>query len=179
MLPEEFSPGEFMEDTSSGPWIGLAVGFLAIAAVVGALIYSSRNSPQRAAVQPNVIAGAQQVDAYAAKLELSNIQMSQADNMIGGTVTYVEGIVSNTGDKTVNGASVEVTFKNSMGQVVQRQNEPLWIVQTREPAVDVATLSANPLKPGNKAEFRLSFERISADWDRQPPTMRITIVNTK
>ena len=62
---------------------------------------------------------------------------------------------------------------------MQRQNEPLWIVQTREPAIDIVTLATQPLKPGDKAEFRLSFERISADWDRQAPSLRITIVSTK
>jgi hypothetical protein len=167
-----------MEDNSSGPWIGLGIGFVLIVAVVGGLIYSSRTST-RNAVQPQMIGSTQQVDPYSAKLQISNVQLSQADNMIGGTATYVEGTVTNTGDKIVNGANVEVAFKNSLSQVVQRQNEPLWIVQTREPAIDVATLSVSPLKPGDKAEFRLSFERISADWDRQAPKLRITVVNTK
>src|ERR1043166_1640548 len=120
------------EERSSGPWLGLGIGFVLIVATVSFLIYSSRNSPNRAAVQPQVIGAAQQADPYAAKLPLSNIQLSQADNMLGGTATYVEGTVTNSGDKTVNGANVEVEFKNSMAQVVQRQNEPLWIVQTRD-----------------------------------------------
>src|SRR3954465_8197969 len=114
MPPEEFSPGEFMEDNSSGPWIGLAIGFVLIVGIIGGLIYSSRNSATRIAVQPQVISPTQQADSYAAKLALSDIQLSQADNMIGGTVTYVEGTVTNTGDKTVSGANVEVEFKNSM-----------------------------------------------------------------
>src|SRR5438270_9253106 len=122
--PLEFSPGEFMEDNSSGPWLGLGIGFVLIVGVVGGLIYSSRTSTQNA-VQPQMIGSTQQVDAYAAKLQISNLQLSQADNMIGGTATYVEGTVTNTGDKIVNGANVEVEFKNSLSQVVQRQNEPL------------------------------------------------------
>lgn len=175
----EFSPGEFEEESMKGPWIGLGVGFVLIAAIVGGLIYSSRNSKDRIAVQPEVTGAATQADPYAAKLQISGVRLSQADNMIGGTVTYVEGTVTNTGDKTVSGATVEVTFKNTMSQVVQRQNEQLWIVQSREPAVDVATLAANPLKPGDKREFRLSFERISADWDRRPPAIRFIVVNSR
>src|SRR5689334_21778584 len=126
-MPEPEATPDSPEVKSSGPWLGLGIGFVLIVAIVGYLIYSSRNSPNRAAVQPQVIGAAQQADPYAAKLQLSNIQLSQADNMIGGTATYVEGTVTNTGDKTVNGANVEVEFKNSMTQVVQRQNEPLWI----------------------------------------------------
>ena len=167
------------EEKSSGPWLGLGIGFVLIAIIVGALIYSSRTSENRNVAQPTVMSSSGVADPYAAKLALSDIHMSAADNMLGGTATYVEGTVTNTGEKTVTGATVEVAFKNSMGQVVQRANEPLWIVQTREPAIDVATLAGNPLKPGDKREFRLSFERISADWDRQQPTLRLTVVTTK
>jgi hypothetical protein len=167
------------EAKSSGPWLGLGIGFVIIVAIIGGLIYSSRTSENRNAAQPAVMATQANADPYAAKLEVTGMQMSAADNMLGGTVTYIEGTVANTGDKTVTGATVEVTFKNSLGQVVQRANEPLWIIQTREPAIDVATLAGNPLKPGDKREFRLSFERISADWDRQPPTLRITTVITR
>jgi hypothetical protein len=99
--------------------------------------------------------------------------------MLGGEVTYIEGKVTNAGDKMVTGATVEVTFKNSLAQVVQRQTEPLWIVQRREPAVDVASLAVAPMKPGDTREFRLSFEHISADWNRQFPDLRMTVVTTK
>jgi hypothetical protein len=178
-MEEPLSSPEPQEEKSSGPWLGLGIGFFLIVLVIGFLIYSSRNSSTRIATQPAVIGSAAQADPYAAKLQISDLQLSAADNMLGGTATYVEGTVANTGDKTVTGATVEVTFKNSLDEVVQRQNEPLWIVQTREPAIDVATLSVNPLKPDDKREFRLSFERISADWDRRQPTLRITVVTTK
>lgn len=177
MSPQEVPPEEPSE-RSSGPWVGLGVGFVLIAAIIGGLIYSSRSSPDRA-VQPTVIGGGAPTDPYAPKMQVSDVRLSQADNMIGGTVTYVEGYVTNTGDKTVTSATLEVTFKNTMSQVVQRQSEPLWIIQAREPAVDVATLAASPLKPGDKREFRLSFERISADWDRQPPALRFIVISAK
>ena len=90
----------------------MSVGPLGFAAaVVGGLIYSSRNSG-RNAVQPAVSGAAAQADPYAAKLQIGGVRLSQADNMIGGTVTYIEGTVTNAGDKTVTGATVEVTFKN-------------------------------------------------------------------
>ena len=109
-MPEPDAPSAPPGEQSSGPWLGLGIGFVLIIAIVGFLIYSSRNSANRAAVQPQVIGSAQQADPYSTKLQLSNIQLSQADNMIGGTATYVEGTVTNTGDKTVNGANVEVEF---------------------------------------------------------------------
>jgi hypothetical protein len=35
------------------------------------------------------------------------------------------------------------------------------------------------MKPGETREFQLSFEHISADWNRQFPELRITVVTTK
>jgi hypothetical protein len=168
-------PDEPQADAPRGPWLGLAIGFLIIVAIIGALIYSSRKSETRQSAQPNVMESAA-ADPYASNLKISDPSMSAAENMLGGEVTYIEGKVTDTGDKTVTGATVEVTFKNSLGQVVQRQTEPLWIVQRREPAVDVAVA---PIKPGETREFRLSFEHISADWNREFPELRITVVTTK
>jgi hypothetical protein len=167
------------QEKSRGPWLGLGIGFLIIVAIIGGLIYSSRTSETRYAPQPTPIQAAGSADPYAANLNLSDVHMSAAENMLGGNVTYVEGKVTNAGEKMVTGATVEVTFKNSLGQVVQRQTEPLWIVQRREPAVDVASLAVNPMKPGETREFQLSFEHISADWNRQFPELRITVVTTK
>jgi hypothetical protein len=150
-----------------------------IIAIIGGLIYSSRTSETRQAAHPAVMQSAGPADAYAAKLAISDVNMSAAENLLGGETTYIEGKVSNTGDRIVTGATVEVTFKNSLNEVVQRQTEPLWIVQRREPAVDVASLAVSPMKPGETREFRLSFERISADWNRQFPDLRITVVTTK
>src|SRR5437660_1547777 len=108
MSPEESSSRESEERSPmSGPWIGLGVGFVLIAAVVGGLIYSSRNSA-RNAVQPAVSGAAAQADPYATKLQIGDVHLSQMDNMIGGTVTYIEGTVINAGEKTVTGATIEV-----------------------------------------------------------------------
>src|SRR6266404_4658205 len=172
-------PDEPQAEEPRGPWLGLAIGFLIIIAIIGALIYSSRKSETRQSAEPNVMQSAAAADPYASQLKISDESMSAAENMLGGEVTYIEGKVTNTGDKMVTGATVEVTFKNSLAQVVQRQTEPLWIVQRREPAVDVASLAVAPMKPGDTREFRLSFERISADWNRQFPDLRLTVVTTK
>jgi hypothetical protein len=169
-------PDEPQAEEPRGPWLGLAIGFLIIIAIIGALIYSSRKSETRQSAQPDVMESAAAADPYASQLKISDGSMSAAENMLGGEVTYIEGNITNTGDKTVTGATEEVTFKNSLDQVVQRQTEPLWIVQRREPAVDVAVA---PIKPGETREFRLSFEHISADWNRQFPDLRITVVTTK
>ena len=56
--------------------------------------------------------------------------MSAAENFIGHTVSYIDGSITNTGDKTVTHVVVEVVFQDSMGQVAQRDEMPLQVIRT-------------------------------------------------
>jgi hypothetical protein len=165
-------------EPSRGPWLGLGLGALLIACVVLFLVYSSRSSGTRYERRAEVMQSTP-ADAYAAQLPLSDIKMLEAENFVGGKSIYVEGKITNNGNQTVTGATVEGTFRNTLDQVVQRENHNLMIILTREPAVDVAALSASPLKPGETKEFRMTFEHISADWNGQYPQVAVKLVTTK
>jgi hypothetical protein len=165
-------------EPSRGPWIGLGVGLIIVVAMIGFLIYSSRNNPSRRPAPPAVMQQAQ-ADPYAAQLEIKKPRMAQAENMLGGSSTYIEGDITNKGDQTVVGATVEVTFRNSLNEVVQRENQVLRVVLARAPAIDVGALNLSPLKPGETKEFQLIFEHVSADWNGQHPELRVTTVSTR
>ncbi len=55
------------------------------------------------------------------KLKLSAIKLSAAENYMGGTVTYLDFNITNTGDKSLVGADVKAQFKDTMGQIVQKE----------------------------------------------------------
>ena len=116
---------------------------------------------------------------YAANLKFSDMKMSAAENFIGSTVTYLDGTVTNTGDKTVNHAVVHVSFKDSLGQVVQAEDVPLRVLQTSGPYPDAVDLSISPLGPGQSKQFRLTFEHVTADWNHEYPELRVTDVAVK
>jgi FlaG/FlaF family flagellin (archaellin) len=116
---------------------------------------------------------------YAANLQLSNFKMSAAENFVGATVSYVDGTVTNAGNKTVTHAMVEVNFKDDMGQVAQREDIPLKALKESGPYPEAVDLSASPLAPGQSLPFRLTFETISAQWNRQYPEIRVTDVTVK
>jgi hypothetical protein len=177
MATEPLSPPPDHEP-SRGPWVGLGIGALLVVAIIGYLVYASRSSPTRHERRIEVMQ-ATKADAYAANLTITDIKMLEAENFVGGKTVYVEGKIANNGDKTVTGATIEGTFKNSLGQVVQRENHNLMVIQTREPAVDVVALSASPLKPGETKEFRMTFEHISGDWNGQYPEVAVKLVTTK
>src|SRR5262245_41654887 len=64
-------------------------------------------------------------DPYIKSLQLSGFKLSQAQNFVGGNVTYLEGRLTNAGERTVNAATVRVIFKNSLGEVSQAEVLPL------------------------------------------------------
>lgn len=145
------------------------IGVVIVVVVVGVVVLLSRGSSKGpAAPHP-----------YAANLRISDVKMSQAQNFVGASVTYIDGTVNNTGDKTVTHATAHVEFKNSMDQVVQVEDLPLRILQTGGPYPDAVDLTVSPLAPGQSKPFRLIFEHVSADWNQAYPTLQVTDVVVK
>jgi hypothetical protein len=155
------------ESDSSRRTIVIAVVVVMAIAVVLALLL--RNQPKSASGPP----------AYAANLKLSDFKMSAAENFVGATVSYVDGTVTNSGGKTVTHVMVEVNFKDDMGQLAQRENIPLQVLKTTGPYPEAVDFSVSPLGPGRSTTFRLTFESISAQWNRQYPDIQVTDVAVK
>jgi hypothetical protein len=118
-------------------------------------------------------------DPYAANLPITNLAMSQAANLAGGKVTYLDGQIANTGSSTVTGVTVQVLFRTYTHEVAQNETQPLKLIRIRQPYVDLEPVSAAPLKPGDAHDFRLIFDAVSPDWDGVYPTVRIIRVDTK
>ncbi|PYX89127.1 MAG: hypothetical protein DMG67_15790 [Acidobacteria bacterium] len=155
---------------STLPWPAIAIGGVFIIVVVGLFIVLA-HKPQRA--------GTSGPSAYAANINLQNAKLSQAENFMGGTVTYIEGQVANTGDKTVTRATVEATFQNSMGETVEQEELPLQILDRSGPYPQALDLQISPLKPQQPREFRLTLSHISADWNQQAPRLKVMMVETQ
>jgi hypothetical protein len=119
------------------------------------------------------------MDPYAGNLTISNLAMSESSNLAGGKVTYLDGRIANNGNRTVTGITVQVLFRDPAHEVVQNETQPLKIIRTREPYVDVEALSAAPLKPDESEDFRLIFDTVARDWDGVFPAIRIIHVETK
>ncbi len=115
-------------------------------------------------------------DTYAGQLPLSEVALSEATSGAGGRSTYVDGVVTNTGQETVRGITVRCRFAMSDGGSPRVEVMPLSLIRTREPYVDLQPVSATPLQPGTSREFRLILEGLPEGWDKQAP--QITIVQT-
>lgn len=155
-------------------WLPLAIaaGVVIIAVVVAILIFGRKHEPTVTPVNAPLA-------SYAAQLPISGVSMSESGNLAGGKVTYIDGHISNQGNQTVNGITVQVLFRDAAKEVTQNETHPLQLIRTRDPYVDLQPVSAAPLKPGDQRDFRLIFDAVSPDWDGAYPEIRIVHVDTK
>jgi len=142
----------------------IVIAVVGVIVVMLALAFLLREQPK--AAKPG--------SPYTASLKLSDFKMSAAENFIGATVSYVDGKITNTSDKTVTHVMVEVVFKDELGQLAQREEVPLRVIRDTGPYSEAVDLSLLPLTPGQTQTFRLTFDTISAQWNRQYPEIRVT-----
>lgn len=150
-----------------------AAAALIVLVVVGALVWAGRRKP---AATPNTL---QPEDAYAVNLPLSQLAMSESESLSGTKVTYLDGHIRNTGQKTVSGLTVQVVFGNDEAMPPRIETQPLTLIRTRQPYVDTEPVSAEPLKPGDDREFRLIFEAVPQNWNQQVPQVRTIHTETR
>lgn len=112
-------------------------------------------------------------DPYSVNLPISNLQLYQSSNMAGNKLLYLDGHLVNNGNRTVTGIAIQVLFRNDAHEVAQNETQSLRIIRTRDPYVDLESLSANPLKPGEERDFRLIFDSVTPNWDGAYPQLRI------
>ncbi len=147
----------------------ILIGIVIVAVVVGVLALALRSEVKKPAPPP----------PYAANLKFSDMKTSAAQNFVGATVSYIDGVVTNAGDQTVIHAVVQVTFKDDMGQTAQREELPIRVLRTGGPYDEAVDLNLSSLMPGESKPFRLTFENISAQWNHAYPELVITQVSVK
>jgi len=118
-------------------------------------------------------------DPYIANVKISDVKMGEATNFVGAHFTYINGTVTNSGDKIVTSALLHVVFRDSMGQVAQAEDVPLYILETSGPYPDAVPLSKSPLAAGQSKQFRLTFEHVSDQWNQAYPEIKVTSVSLK
>jgi hypothetical protein len=171
--------GGFLSEKKIEPdgrsWLPWVISGVVVVVVLGAILLSGHH--ERAARQAE--SASQTPDPYASQLAISDLKMSEATNFAGGKVTYVDGVVTNKGNKTVTAVNVLVTFRNDIAEPPQQMPMPLTLIRTREPYVDIEPVSSEPLKPGDSHEFRLIFDHVSPTWNQQYPAIQPTHIQAR
>ena len=83
------------------PWV-IAAGVIVLG--LGILVLVGGPAKTQSASGGTGMAAA---DPYAAKLPITNLQMSEATSFSGAKVTYIDGQITNSGDRTLNAITVQ------------------------------------------------------------------------
>jgi hypothetical protein len=166
--PQLGAPASLGEENDTGRKM-IVIAVVGVVAIMLGLAFLLREKPKPP----------KQVSPYLASVKLSDFKMSAAENFIGTTVSYIDGSITNSADKAMTHVVVEVTFKDDTGQVAQRDEVALQVVRNNGAYTEPVDLTVAPLAPGQSAPFRLTFERISAQWNHEYPEIRVTDVAVK
>ncbi len=98
-MADLFSPAK--QEAQQRNWAPFIIGLVAVIVVVGIIVVITHNSGPKA----------QQVNPYVSKLQITNAKVSAAENYVGGTVTYLDADITNTGDKTLVGADMNLSSR--------------------------------------------------------------------
>jgi hypothetical protein len=161
------------EESGSNPIVAWVVAGLVVLLAIGGLLLATH---KKASAPGNTI---QPLAGYAPNLPLSQLAMSESENISGGKYTYIDGHIRNTGDKTVTGITVQVLFRNDVQLPPQVETQSLALIRTHDPYIDTQPVGASPLKPSDDREFRLTFETIPGNWNYQMPEVRVIQVDKK
>jgi hypothetical protein len=148
-------------------WVPMVAGGAFVLVLIVALLLLTR-AGRRSATGPG--------DPNLAKLQVSGLHMATAQNFAGGSVTYIEGKLTNSTDRKVTGANVQVLFKNSLGEIAQKDSLPITVLLPNVPYVDYGLIDRAPLAPGQTRDFRLTLEHVTTDWDGQVPTVKVVSI---
>ena len=168
-MADLFSPAKV--EAQERTWTPFIIGLVAVLVAVGIIVVLTRSGGP-----PTT-----QANPYAAKLQISNATVSAAENYVGGTVTYLDATITNTGDKELVGADMNLVFKNTMDQIVQKETLPLHVLVPNPLAgyPDLLDLSRLPIAPGQSKTVRMTLEHISADWNQAAPAMQLVNLKLK
>jgi hypothetical protein len=162
------------EPRSPLPWVISLVVALVIVLIGVVFTVTHRAQP----VNPGG-AGLAPPDPYAASLPIGNLQMSQAGSVAGAQSTYIDGQITNTGQKTVTAITVQVAFHGFENPIARKETMPLTLIRTRQPYVDTQPVAAAPIHPGETRDFRLIFDSLPQDWNQNYPEIRVIAVTAQ
>jgi len=161
-------------DSRDRNWVAIALAAAVVVIAVALVFFFTRGH-----TGPGVASVNAPPDPYAPSLPISHVAMSEASNLAGGKVTYLDGHIANAGTKTITAITVQVLFRNPAHEVAQNETQSMMLIRTREPYIDTEPVSSAPLKPGDERDFRVSFDQVTPDWDGVYPELRILHVTTR
>jgi hypothetical protein len=131
---------------------------LAMILILGAFSWLTFG-PKPAPPPPPVLTA--EAKQYLSNLDLSNVHMQAAENMVNQRVVEILGDIGNKGDRIVKLAEVTCVFRDYNGAEIKRER------------VAIVGQTTGTLAPGMSKPFRLAFDDVPDTWNQVLPTLVI------
>jgi hypothetical protein len=135
--------------------IVIALAMILILGAFGWLTFGPKPPPPP---PPVLTAEAKQ---YLSNLDLTNVRMQAAENMVDQRVVEILGDITNKGDRTIKLAEVTCIFRDRDGKELKRER------------VAIIGQTTGNLPPGASKPFRLAFDDLADTWNQVLPTLVI------
>jgi hypothetical protein len=159
-MQESFPNPEIAPDKPKLPvfsTIMIAVVLLAVAASAWFLLQpSSVHAPQAGSPSLAMTSAEQE---YLKNIQIGNIALSRAENFLHQEVTVLNGEVYNAGSLPVSGLRLTTTFSDEMNQIALKETRA------------VLASPEQPLAPGERRLFEISFDHVPNSWNMQQPSV--------
>lgn len=99
--------------------------------------------------------------AYLPNLKLSDVQPQTSESYVGKSLFEIIGKITNTGSRTISNVTVTCVFHDYYGKEVARE------------LATVVGQKTGSLAPNATAPFRLAFDDVPDNWNRQMPSLVI------
>jgi hypothetical protein len=157
------------------PTSGRAGAILAIitaALLLGAILYFMPRAPK---ASPAPAAAAVPNGPAAGMLQLTNPQMTTSPN---GASMYIQAMLQNTSQQTINGVVAQVRFRAQDGTVAQAVNVPVQLLQNEGGARVSQDLTSAPMKPNDTRPVRIAIDRVPQNWNHQMPEIQVSVATS-
>ncbi len=149
--------------------LALIVAALLLAAVIYFMPRAPKATPPPAAAEvPSQPTGS--------AIQVSRVTMTPDPT---GNSLYIQGMMTNAGSQTINGAVMHVIFHGTDGRVLGDMNSPVESVSAGKGGSEVAhPLTTEPLKPNDTRPFRVGIDHVPQGWNHRMPEVRISEVTS-
>ena len=110
------------------------------------------------------------------ELSVGKLQVIEAP---GGNALYLDGLITNASKGVVTGATAEVSFRDTQGNLVGVMQRPMQ----NEPSVNSdqtkREFSISPISPSEIRPFRVVVEQVPPDWNHRAPELTIVSVSAQ
>jgi hypothetical protein len=139
--------------------LALIAGVVIVGIVAVILIFVSKSSHVAAPAQAKPMAFGPQEQAYAPNISYTNIQLAKSENFLNQQFMYINGTVSNAGDRTITQLAMTVDFYDDV------DNKHLIM----HDAETVIAATDSPLPPHQQRKFSVTIDGYPQNWNQQMP----------